>query len=64
MHFLVNSIKRLTCGQCMAVIYSNIVALNTRFFTRYMRRHPSKKINTKKLLEKLFRCLREPQNIS
>ena len=30
-------------GQCLAVIYSNIVALNTKRFTRYMRRHPSKK---------------------
>ena len=47
-------------GQCLAVIYSNIVALNTKLFTRYLRRHPSKKINTKKLLEKLLRCLREP----
>ena len=35
-------------------IYSNIVALNTRPFTRYVRRHPSKRINTKKLPEKLF----------
>ena len=41
-------------GQCLAVIYSNIVALNTRLFTRYVRRHPSKKIDTKKLPEKLF----------
>ena len=31
-----------------------------QLFTRYVRRHPSKKINTKKLPEKLFRCLREP----
>ena len=38
-------------GQCLAVMYSNIVALNTRFFTRYVRRHPTKKINTKKLPE-------------
>ena len=45
---------------CLAVIYSNIVALNTRLFTRYARGHPSKKINTKRLPEKLFRCLREP----
>ena len=34
-------------GQCLAIIYSNIVALNTRLFTRYVRRHPSKKIITK-----------------
>ena len=47
------------CGHCLAVIYSNIVALNTGLFTRYVRRHHSKKINTKKLPEKLFRCLRE-----
>ena len=46
-------------GQCLAVIYSNIVALNTKLFTRYVRRHPGKKINTKKLPEKLFRCLLE-----
>ena len=44
-------------GQCLAVIYSNIVALNTKLFTRYVRRHPSKTINTKKLLDKFFRCL-------
>ena len=44
-------------GQCLAVIYLNIVALNTILFTRYVRRHPSKKINTKKLPEKLFRYL-------
>ena len=36
-------------GQCLAVTYSNIVALNTRLFTRYARRRPSKKINTKKV---------------
>ena len=42
-------------GQCLAVIYSNIVALNIRLFTMYLRRHPSKKINTKKVPEKLFR---------
>ena len=36
-------------GQCLVVIYSNIVALNTRLFTRYVKRHPSKKINTKKV---------------
>ena len=47
-------------GQCLAVIYSNIAALNTKLFTRYVRRHPSKNINTTKLREKLFRCLREP----
>ena len=47
-------------GQCLAVIYSSIVVLNTKLFTRYVRRHPSKKINTKKLPEKLLRCLREP----
>ena len=47
-------------GQCLAVIYSNIVVLNTKLFTRYVRTHPSKKINTKKLPEKLFRCLWEP----
>ena len=35
----------------MAVIYSNIVALNTRLFTRYVRRHPSKKINNKSYLK-------------
>ena len=32
-------------------IHSNIVALNIKLFTRYVRRHPSKKINIKKLLE-------------
>ena len=41
-------------GQCLAVIYSNTVALNTRLFTKYVRRHPSEKINTKKLPEKLL----------
>ena len=41
-------------GQCLAVIYSNIVALNTRLFSRSVRRQPSKKINTKKLPEMLF----------
>ena len=46
---------------CLVVIYSNILALNTRLFTRYVRRHPSNKINTKKLPEKLVRCLREPK---
>ena len=51
-------------GQCLEVIYSNIVELNTGLFTRYVRRHLSQKINTKKLPEKLFRCLREPSNIS
>ena len=39
---------------------TNIVVLSARSFTRYVRRHPSKKINTKKLTEKLFRCLQEP----
>ena len=41
-------------GQCLAVIYPNIVALNTRLSTRYVRRHPSKKINAKTLPEKPF----------
>ena len=41
-------------GQCLAVIYSNIVALNTRLFARFVRRHPSKQINTKKLPEKFL----------
>ena len=44
----------------LGVIYSNIVALNTILFTRYVRKHPSKKINTKKLPEILFRYLGEP----
>ena len=39
-------------GQCLAVVYSNIVAFNTRLFTRYVRRHPSEKINTKKVPRK------------
>ena len=30
--------------QCLAVIYSNIVVLNARRLTSYVRRHPSKKI--------------------
>ena len=47
-------------GQCLTVIYSNIVALNTRLFTKYVRRHLSKKINTKQLPDKLFGCLWEP----
>ena len=34
--------------------YSNIVAFSTKLFTRHVRRHPSKKINTKKLPEKLL----------
>ena len=33
------------------VIHSNIVALNTRLSTRYVRRHPSEKINTKSHLK-------------
>ena len=41
-------------GQCLAVIYSNIVALNTWLFTRYVRRHPSKKINYRKVTWKAF----------
>ena len=41
-------------GQFLAVIYSNIVTLNTKLFTKYVKRHPSKKINTKKLPEKLL----------
>ena len=45
-------------GQCLAVIYSNIVVLNTKRFTRYVKKHPSKKINTKKLPEKLFRAIK------
>ena len=47
-------------GQRLAVIYSNIFGLNTRLFARYVRRHPSKRINTKELPENLFRCLRQP----
>ena len=46
--------------QCSAVIYSNTVALNTKLFTRYGRKHPSKKINTKELPEKLYRCFQGP----
>ena len=61
--FQVMSIPRKG-GQCLAVIYSIIVALNTRLFTRCVRRHPSKRINTKKLPGKLFRCLQEPKNIN
>ena len=41
------------------VIYSNIVPLNTKLFTKYMRRHPSKHIRTKKPPEKLSKCLQE-----
>ena len=42
-------------GQCLAVIYSNIVALNTKIFSRYVRRHPSKKIrNSRGLKESKF----------
>ena len=41
-------------------IASKGTSLNTKRFTRYVRRLPSGKINTKKLPEKLFRCLRDP----
>ena len=44
-------------GHCLTVIYSNIVPLNTTLFAKYLRRHPSKHICTKKLPEKLSRCL-------
>ena len=37
-----------------------LLGLNTRLFTWYVRRHSSKKIDTKKLPDKLSRCLREP----
>ena len=40
-----------TADNLLAVSYSNTVALNTGLFTRYVRRDPSKKINTKKLPE-------------
>ena len=36
----------------LAVIYSNVVALNTRPFTRYVRRHPIKKVTPKSYLGK------------
>ena len=35
-------------GHCLAVIYSNV---NTKLLTKYLRRHPSKHILTKKLLQ-------------
>ena len=38
-------------GQCLAVIHSNIVALNTRLLTRYVRRHPSKSLTPKRYLK-------------
>ena len=38
-------------GHCLTVIYSNIVPLNTKLFTKYLRRHPSKHICTRKLPE-------------
>ena len=38
-------------GQCLVVIYSNIFALNTKVFTRCVRRRPSKEINTKRYLK-------------
>ena len=41
-------------GQCLAVFYSNIIALNTKIFTRYLRTHYSKQIHTKKPHEKLL----------
>ena len=34
--------------------YLMTAPLNTKLFTRYVRRHPNKRINTKKLPEKLF----------
>ena len=39
------------CGHCLTVIYSNIVPLNTKLFTKYLRRHPSKHIHTKNHLK-------------
>ena len=47
-------------GHCLTDIYSNIVLLNTKLFSSYLKRHPSKHIRTKKLPEKLSRCLQEP----
>ena len=47
-------------GHCLTVIYSNIVPLNIKLFTKYLRRHPSKQICTKKPPEKLSRYLQEP----
>ena len=47
-------------GHRLAVIYSNIVPLNSKLFNKYLRRHPSKHIRTKKPPEKLSRCLQEP----
>ena len=47
-------------GHCLTVIYSNIVPLTTNLFTKYLRRHPSNHIRTKKPPEKLSRCLQEP----
>ena len=47
-------------GHCLTVIYSNIVPLNIKLFTKYLRRHPTKHIRTKKPPEKLSRCLQEP----
>ena len=51
--------KLSTCGHCLTVIYSNIVPLNIKLFTKYLRRHPSKQICTKKPPEKLSRYLQE-----
>ena len=45
---------------CLTVIYSNIVPLNTKLFTKYLRKHPSKHIRTKEPPEKLSRCPQEP----
>ena len=47
-------------GQCLAVIYSNIVVLNSRLFTKYFEARPGQQIHTKKHLKKLFQMpLRE-----
>ena len=47
-------------GHRLAVIYSNTVPLNTNVFTKYLRRHPSKHIRTKKPRGRLSKCLQEP----
>ena len=48
-----NPQKRRTMFGSYLFKYNNI-ALNTRLFTRYVRKHPSKNINTIKLLEKFL----------
>ena len=47
-------------GQCLSVIYLNIVPLIIKNFTKYLETHPSEQIHTKKSPEKLLRCPRKP----